>query len=162
MHVEKIAMVVALLMAVGMIVVRTKSSKKPATIKKIILPPFFMSTGALMYIVPEFRLAPSEIVESIVLGMIFSIFLIRTSAFEIKEDQIYLKRSKAFFFAIIGLFIVRTSLKFVLSSSVDLGELSGMFFLVAFAMLVPWRIAMYIQFKKLQGKLFTGNIEGTV
>ncbi len=38
----------------------------------------------------------------------------------------------------------------ILSSSIDVGELAGMFWILAFAMLLPWRIAMLIQFKKIK------------
>ena len=108
-----------------------------------------MSTGALMYIFPEFRLTPLEILESVVVGMLFSILLIKTSKFEIKDQDIYLKRSRAFVFILIGLLVVRIVAKLILSSSIDYGELSGMFFLLAFSMIVPWRIAMYRNYQKV-------------
>ncbi|WP_043929824.1 CcdC family protein [Bacillus sp. EB01] len=145
--------VVALGMATMAMFVRMKAAKKPATALKIIIPPIGMSTGALMYIVPEFRLTGLEIVEAVVIGMIFSILLIKTSSFEVKDEQIYVKRSKAFFFILIGLLIVRLIMKLILSATIDLGELSGMFFLLAFSMILPWRIAMYRDFKKLQNEL---------
>ncbi|WP_053366275.1 CcdC family protein [Bacillus sp. FJAT-27245] len=147
--------------AVGMatiaMFVRMKAAKKPASIKKIILPPVFMSSGALMYIVPQFRLTSLEIVEAVIVGMLFSILLIKTSAFEIKGNEIYLKRSKAFFFILVGLLVVRIIMKAILSTTIDYGEVSGMFFLLAFSMIVPWRIAMYRDFKKLQIKLMNSN-----
>lgn len=133
--------------------VRMKAAKKPASIKKIILPPVFMSSGALMYIVPQFRLTSMEVLEAVIVGMLFSILLIKTSAFEIKGDQIYLKRSKAFFFILVGLLVVRIIMKTILSATIDFGEVSGMFFLLAFSMIVPWRIAMYRDFKRLQKQL---------
>ncbi|MCD4839553.1 cytochrome c biogenesis protein CcdC [Neobacillus sedimentimangrovi] len=129
--------------------VRMKAAKKPTNVRKIIMPPFFMSTGALMYVVPEFRLTPLEMLESIALGMIFSILLIKTSKFEIRDNEIYLKRSKAFIYILVGLLIFRLGLKSILSSTIDFGELSGMFFLLAFSMIVPWRLAMYLSYKKL-------------
>ena len=133
--------------------VRMKAAKKPASIKKIILPPVFMSSGALMYIVPQFRLTSMEVLEAVIVGMLFSILLIKTSAFEIKGDQIFLKRSKAFFFILVGLLVVRIIMKTILSATIDFGEVSGMFFLLAFSMIVPWRIAMYRDFKRLQKQL---------
>ncbi|ALC90903.1 hypothetical protein AM500_14775 [Bacillus sp. FJAT-18017] len=145
--------VVALGMATMAMFVRMKAAKKPATALKIIIPPIGMSTGALMYIVPEFRLTGLEIVEAVVIGMLFSILLIKTSSFEVKDEQIYVKRSKAFFFILIGLLIVRLIMKLVLSATIDFGELSGMFFLLAFSMILPWRIAMYREFKKLQNEI---------
>ena len=140
-------------MAIGVLFIRLKASKKPASVKKIILPPIFMSSGALMYFVPQFRLTPMEILEAVVVGMFFSIFLVKTSKFEIQGNDIYLKRSKAFVFILIGLLIIRIVMKSVLSSTIDLGQLSGMFFLLAYSMIVPWRIAMYANYKKLYREL---------
>jgi len=148
-----VSTIAAVIMALGVFAIRMKASKKPATLKKIILPPIFMSTGALMYVFEPFRLTGIEIIEAVLLGMFFSIFLIMTSRFEIKDEQIYIKRSKAFVFVLLGLIVVRTLLKFILSSSIDIGEIGGMFFLIAFSMIVPWRLSMYYQYKKLERNL---------
>lgn len=145
----------AICMAIFAIFIRMKASKRPATAKKIILPPIFMSTGALMFIVPAFRVTPLEIIEAVGVGVLFSILLIKTSKFEIKDSQIYLKRSKAFVFILIGLLLVRITGKMILSSTIDYGQLSGMFWILAFGMLVPWRIAMFKNFRKLERELQT-------
>ncbi|MDR9795135.1 DUF1453 family protein [Aeribacillus pallidus] len=145
--------ITAVLMGIFVIMIRTKAAKKPATAKKIILPPIFMSTGALMYLFPQFRITPMEILEALTVGLIFSIFLIKTSTFEVRGEEIYLKRSKAFVYILIGLLVVRILLKSYLSASIDVGELSGMFWLLAFGMIVPWRIAMFISYKKLKNQL---------
>ena len=71
-----VSTIAAIVMALAVFAIRMKASKKPATLKKIILPPFFMSTGALMYVFEPFRLSGTEIVEAVLLGMFFSIFLI--------------------------------------------------------------------------------------
>lgn len=133
--------------------VRMKAANKPASVKKIILPPVFMSSGALMYIVPEFRLNSMEIIEAVVVGMLFSILLVKTSKFEIRDKEIYLKRSKAFIFILVGLLVVRLVAKTILSSEIEFGQLSGMFFLLAFSMIVPWRVAMYRSYMKLYKEL---------
>ncbi|MCL6570648.1 MAG: cytochrome c biogenesis protein CcdC [Bacillus sp. (in: Bacteria)] len=134
--------------------IRMKSAKKPTNALKIIMPPLFMSSGALMYVVPQFRLTPMEMIEVVIVGMLFSILLIKTSKFEIRENNIYLKRSKAFIFILVGLLVVRLVLKSILSTSIDFGQLSGMFFLLAYSMIVPWRIAMYLDYKKLFNQLY--------
>ena len=139
----------AVFMGFFVLFVRMKAAKKPANVKKIILPPVFMSSGALMYVVPEFRLTPMEILEAVIVGMLFSILLIKTSKFEVRDNDIYLKRSKAFVFILVGLLVVRLVAKSILSSTIDFGQLSGMFFLLAFSMIVPWRIAMYRSYMKL-------------
>lgn len=148
-----ISTVIATIMALGVIFVRIKAAKKPTSLKKIVLPPFFMSTGALMFFLPEFRLTGSEVLEAVCIGMFFSIFLIKTSKFEIVDNDIYLKRSKAFVFILLGLLIVRIIMKLYLSTSIDVGQLSGMFFLLAFSMIVPWRLAMYFSYMKMKRQL---------
>lgn len=145
-----VSTVVALGMGTFVTIVRAKSAKKPASVKKILLPPLFMSTGALMFLFPFFRVTLSEFLEALIVGMIFSIVLIKTSKFERRDDDIYLKQTKAFIFILIGLLIIRVIAKIVLSSTIDVGTLSGMFWILAFGMIVPWRITMYLQFKKLQ------------
>lgn len=147
------SVVIAALMGLAVIVVRMKAQNYPTNTKKIVLPPFFMATGALMYVVPYFRLDGGEIIEAILVGLFFSLFLIFTSNFEIKDNQIYMKRSKLFPFILITLLIIRTVGKFFLSDSIDPGQLAGMFFLLAFSMIVPWRIAMYFKYKKLKNQL---------
>lgn len=143
----------ALGMGIMAMIVRSKSAKKPASAKKIILPPLFMSTGALMFVFPFFRVAPIQIGEALLVGVLFSTVLIWSSKFEIRDGDIYLKQSKAFVFILIGLLLIRVVGKVVLSSTIDIGELGGMFWILAFGMIVPWRLAMYLQYKKLQGRL---------
>lgn len=133
--------------------VRMKAAKRPATARKIILPPIFMSTGALMFIFPMFRVGILQVFEALAVGMLFSILLIRTSKFEIRDQDIYLKRSKAFIYILVGLLVVRLIAKMILSNSIDVGELGGMFWILAFGMIVPWRIAMYVEYKKLYSQL---------
>ena len=141
--------IMAIFMGTFVLIMRLKAQKRPVTAKKIIIPPLAMSTGALMFIFEEFRVTPIEILEAAALGVVFSIVLIKTSKFEWKENDIYLKASKAFPFILIGLLVFRIILKLVLADNFDVGELAGMFFILAFSMLVPWRIAMLVQYKKL-------------
>ncbi|MFX3674840.1 MAG: CcdC family protein [Paenisporosarcina sp.] len=145
--------VLAVIMGSIVMTIRAKASKKPANAKKIILPPLFMSTGALMFVFEFFRVHPLQILEALVVGLLFSTVLIWTSKFEVRDGDIYLKQSKAFVFILIGLLAIRLIAKLILSSTIDVGELSGMFWLLAFGMIVPWRIAMLIQFKRLEKTL---------
>ncbi|PLR77131.1 hypothetical protein CU633_12260 [Bacillus sp. V3-13] len=140
-------------MAILVMFIRIKAASKPVTARKIILPPIFMSTGALMFLFPVFRVTPLEIIEASTVGMLFSILLIKTSRFEIRKNKIYLQRSKAFVFILIGLLIIRIIGKTVLSASIDYGELSGMFWILAFGMIVPWRVAMYLSYRKLYSEI---------
>ncbi|SEP60502.1 Membrane protein CcdC involved in cytochrome C biogenesis [Piscibacillus halophilus] len=136
--------------AVTMIIVRSRASKKPATVKKIIIPPLAMSTGALMFIFPYFQVSWLQVLEAISVGVLFSILLIWTSNFEIKGKDIYLKPSKAFVFILVFLLLFRIVLKIYLGQGISVGETSGMFYLLAFGMLFTWRVAMLIKFMKIK------------
>lgn len=144
--------VVAMFMAITMIFYRLKVAEKPASVKKIILPPLFMSTGALMFLFPIFQVSWLQAIEALAVGMFFSIFLIKTSKFEIRNQNIYLIPSKAFAFILFGLLGIRIIAKLILNSQISLGETSGMFFLLAFGMIATWRLAMLYKFKKLETK----------
>ncbi|MGP4059930.1 CcdC family protein [Halobacillus sp. H74] len=145
--------IVAACMATGMIFIRLRASRQPASVKKIILPPFFMSTGALMFIFPEFRVQWSQVIEALLVGVIFSFFLIRTSKFEVRGGDIYLKPSKAFVFILFGLLILRVIFKLIIGQHVSFGETSGMFFLLALGMILTWRLAMLRQYLQLEKNL---------
>ncbi len=149
MFVQIASLLVGLLFAVSIIIVRMKAANQPTNSKKIILPPFFMSTGFLMFLAPSVRVPWSEWGEAILVGLVFSVFLIKTSKFEIKKEAVYLKRSKAFIFILVGLLIIRTVMKIYLEKTINLPQMSGLFFTLAFGMLLPWRIAMYVQYKRL-------------
>lgn len=152
----------AVLMAIFAMFVRMKSAKKPVSAKKIILPPIFMSTGGLMFIFPMFRVTPLELVEAVSVGFLFSLLLIKTSKFEIRDNEIYMQQSKAFIYILVGLFIIRLIAKSILSTTIDIGALGGMFWLLAFAMIVPWRVAMYRNYRKLQEQLMESFPQRTV
>ncbi|QDP40290.1 CcdC family protein [Radiobacillus deserti] len=145
--------VVGAAMATSMIFVRLKASKKPTNAVRIILPPLFMSTGAFMFVVPMFRVEWSQVLEAICVGVLFSILLIRSSQFQIKDNDIYLVPSKQFAFILIGLLIVRIILKLIVGHTISVGETSGMFFLLAFGMIVSWRIAMLVKYSRIKKTL---------
>ncbi|MGP7817825.1 CcdC family protein [Niallia sp. 01092] len=145
--------VIAVFMGLFFMFIRMKAAKKPVSAKKIILPPIFMSTGALMFLFPYFTVSGKEVIEAMIIGMLFSLLLIKTSNFEIKDKDIYLKKSRAFVFILFGLLAIRIIAKISLSSSIDVGQLSGMFWILAFSMIVPWRISMYLQYRKLYKQL---------
>ncbi|MCM3789537.1 cytochrome c biogenesis protein CcdC [Domibacillus indicus] len=148
-----ISSLAAVMMGLGALFVRMKAAKKPTSARKIIMPPLFMSTGALMFVFPMFRVTPLELLEAAAVGCLFSLLLIKTSNFEIRGHDIYLKRSKAFPIILMSLLVIRIIGKLVLSTTIDIGQLGGMFFILAFAMILPWRMAMYKKYITLKRQL---------
>src|SRR5690554_1177551 len=106
-------------MASFWIVVRLKASKKPASIKKIILPPIMMSTGAWMFIIPEFRVGWTQVLEALIIGVVCSIFLIKTSKFEVQGKEIYLIPSRAFPIILFSLLFIRLIFKLIVGSYIS-------------------------------------------
>lgn len=149
----------ALMMGIFAMFLRMKAAKQPTNVKKIILPPVFMSTGALMFLVPMFRITPAQVLEAFAVGTLFSILLIRTSKFEVRDNEIYLQRSKAFIYILIGLLLLRLIMKSILGQYISFGETSGMFFILAFGMILPWRLAMLYSYKKLEKTLLKNNMQ---
>ena len=156
-----IPIVLALVMGGIALLVRMKAAKKPASLRKIILPPIFMSTGFLMFLYEPTRPASLQVAEALAVGAVFSIFLIITSKFEIRDGKIFLQRSKAFMFILMGLLIIRVAFRAFLGKDINPEELSGMFFLLAYGMILPWRIAMYVSYRKIEKQL-TNSDERTI
>lgn len=151
--------IVAACMATMMIFIRVRTAESPTSVKRIILPPLFMSTGALMFVFPMFRVPWNNVLEALIIGIIFSFFLIKFSKFEIRNGAIYLIPSKAFIFILFGLLIIRIIIKVIIGSTISFGETSGMFFLVGFGMILTWRLAMLIKYNRLKKELISTRLQ---
>jgi membrane protein CcdC involved in cytochrome C biogenesis len=144
----------AVFMATLVVFYRIRETKKPVTAKKIIIPPLGMSTGFFMFVYPPTRIPLSWALTSFFIGVIFlSIPLIRTSTFEQMGSKIYLKRSRAFLVILISLFIIRLILHNYIELHISLLQTGAIFFILAFGMLLPWRLTMFFQFKKLEKEI---------
>ncbi|GAA3717564.1 cytochrome c biogenesis protein CcdC [Salinicoccus jeotgali] len=154
MNIESIlftaASIMAVIMGIGAIIVRQRAAKRPLTLRKIIIPPVMMSTGALMYVFPYFRLSSSEILEAVAMGLIFSVLLVITTRYEQKDGALYVRQSKLFPVILAGLLVLRIILKTILSMSISPGEIGGMFFLLAFVMIIIWRLSMLMKLKQYE------------
>ncbi|QXE03202.1 CcdC family protein [Terribacillus sp. DMT04] len=140
-------------MGLAVAMIRMRAAARPVTAKKIILPPLFMSTGALMFLFPVFRVPWWEVWSSLGVGVIFSSLLILTSNFEVRDEAIFLKPSKAFAVILVGLVFVRVLLKVAIGQTIEIGTMGGVFFLLAFGMIVSWRIAMFWKYKRLERRM---------
>ncbi|WP_307728721.1 CcdC family protein [Alkalicoccobacillus plakortidis] len=114
-----------------------------------------------MFLYEPTRPASLQVAEALAVGAVFSIFLIITSKFEIRDGKIFLQRSKAFMFILMGLLIIRVAFRAFLGKDINPEELSGMFFLLAYGMILPWRIAMYVSYRKIEKQL-TNSDERTI
>ncbi|QAY68564.1 CcdC family protein [Paenibacillus protaetiae] len=148
---QVISIVVSLLLGSAIIFLRMKGTKRPTTLRKIIIPPLGMSTGALMFISPLTRVPWLWALITFALGLfVFSVPLILTTRLERVGPEIYVRRSKIFAFIIIGLLILRLALHGVVEEYMTIAQTAGLFFLLAFGMIIAWRISMLFGYMKLQ------------
>lgn len=145
-------------MALLAVFVRSRASRKPASAAKIIMPPLGMSTGFLMFLFPFTRIPLSWGVIAFALGaVILSYPLIRTSKLEIVDGHIYLQKSRQLVIVLLGLLTLRLALHSYIEQFITLPQTGAVFFTLAFGMLLPWRLAMYAQFRKLEAQLRRQN-----
>ncbi|AJY74614.1 CcdC family protein [Paenibacillus beijingensis] len=148
-----LSIVVSLLAGLAIVMLRVRATNKPTTARKIIIPPLGMATGFLMFVVPETHIPWSWALGAFAAGvLLFSLPLIQTSKMEWVGDDIFLRRSKAFIYIILGLLIVRLLLHDIVERYVSVYQTASVFFLLAFGMLVPWRLAMLQRYRKLQNE----------
>jgi membrane protein CcdC involved in cytochrome C biogenesis len=145
---------IVLIFAIMVIVIRIRATNKPTHAKKIILPPLGMSTGFLMFLYPPTHIPLTWGLTAFTTGAVFlSIPLIQTSKLQVVDQQIYLKRSRAFIFILIILLVIRLSLHTYMAQQITLFQTAALFFVLAFGMLLPWRLVMYYQYQRLQKQL---------
>jgi membrane protein CcdC involved in cytochrome C biogenesis len=144
-----IGLAVGLCMAMFVMVVRLRAAKKPVSMKKIIIPPIAMSTGFAMFFFPgTVSPLPYDII-AFFTGTLLSIPLILSSKFEVKGNEIYLKRSRAFIAILLFLVVIRSGIKLWIGDSISAMQSAGLFFILAFGMILTWRIAMLIKYRQL-------------
>ncbi|SDX95762.1 CcdC family protein [Paenibacillus sp. CF384] len=147
-HVASI--VVTLLSGVAVMFLRLRASNRPTTMRKIIIPPIGMSTGFLMFVAPVTHVPWLWAITAFAVGaVLFAYPLIRTSKLERVGETIVLKRSKMFIFILLGLLIVRLLVHNVVEQAVSIPQTGALFFVLAFGMIVVWRIAMLQSYLKL-------------
>lgn len=138
-----------LFMALFALFIRLRAAKKPLSVKKILMPPLGMSTGFLMFVVPDTHIPLTYALLAFTVGLLFSSLLIRTTKMESVNGDIYVKQSKAFMFILLGLLAIRIVLHDYVQHYVTVMQTGGIFFILAFGMIMPWRVAMFFQFRRL-------------
>jgi membrane protein CcdC involved in cytochrome C biogenesis len=58
-------------------------------------------------------------------------------------------RSSAFFVVVVVLAVVRYAARGYLDSLISLEQTAGLFFVLAFGMILRWRMSMYLEYRRL-------------
>lgn len=141
----------AISMAIVIIIYRVQETKKPTNARRILLPPLGMSTGFAMFFYAPTQIPWLWALGAFLAGMIFlAPPLIYTSQFKIINGEVYLQRSKSFIVIILALFALRFGLHNYVEHHISFFQTGSVFFILAFGMLLPWRLTMYRRFKGLK------------
>jgi membrane protein CcdC involved in cytochrome C biogenesis len=158
-HAAWMSSVIVVLFALTVIFVRLKASKSPTSAKKILIPPLGMSTGFLMFVAPQTHVRWSYAGLAILVGLLLSFPLVATSKMYVSGGDIYLKRSKGFVVVLLVLLVLRLVLHQYIQEYVTIPQTAALFFVLAFSMLLPWRIVMYLNYRRLLAQARQQNLQ---
>ena len=134
----------------GVLVWRWHETRTPVTAKKIVIPPLAMATGLGMFVAPPMRVPWLWALVAFVLGaLVLAIPLIRSSRLERDGDVVMMRRSPGFLLILLGLLALRIALHEWVGRYVSATQTAALFFLLAFGMIVRWRVGMYLGYRKL-------------
>jgi membrane protein CcdC involved in cytochrome C biogenesis len=141
----------SLLGAAVIFVWRKRETQRPVTERAIVIPPLGMATGFSMFVIlPATRIPWTWALCAFAIGaLVLSYPLIRTSRLHREGDVVMLQRSKAFLWVFVGLFAIRFAARAYVEDYVSTLQTGALFFVLAFGMIVRWRIAMYREYKQL-------------
>lgn len=142
--------IVAVLGLLGVLAWRIREGRTAVTVKKIIIPPLGMATGFSMFLVPAFRVPWTWAAAAFLIGMVALAYpLLITSRLIRDGDAIMMQRSNAFFLVVIGLAAIRFFARGYLDSVMSMQQTGGLFFVLAFGMILRWRMRMLSEYRAL-------------
>src|SRR5947209_2573318 len=116
---------------------RIRETQRAVTPRAIVIPPIGMSTGFCMFLAPQTRVPLAWAACAFVLGaLVFALPLIHSSTLTRRGDAVYMQRSPAFLWILLGLFIVRLALRSYVEHLVTPVQTGALFFVLAFGMIV--------------------------
>ena len=135
---------------VGVMIWRYREGRTAVTARKIIIPPLGMATGFCMFFSPQFRVPLLWAAIAFLIGAILLAWpLLATSRLERTGDAIMMRRSSAFFGVVVALAAIRYFARGYFDSILTLQQTAGLFFILAFGMILRWRLKMLSQYRTL-------------
>jgi membrane protein CcdC involved in cytochrome C biogenesis len=111
-----------------------------------------MSTGFSMFIAPAFRVPWTWGLAAFAFGAIALAYpLLASSSLTREGDGIMMRRSNSFIAVILGLAALRLALRSYVGAFVSAPQTAGLFFVMAFGMILRWRGWMLLEYRRLTG-----------
>jgi membrane protein CcdC involved in cytochrome C biogenesis len=103
-----------------------------------------------MFVVPGFRVPWTWALAAFAIGaLLLAEPLIRTSRLTLAGDAVMMHRSRAFFLVVIVLAVVRFAARGYLDKLITYQQSAGLFFILAFGMILRWRVNMYLEYRRV-------------
>jgi len=148
---------VAVLGFLGVLAWRIREGRTAVTIRKIVIPPLGMATGFSMFVVPMFRVPWTWAAVAFLLGaIVLAIPLIRTSRLKVVGNTVMMHRSASFFVVLIVLGIIRILAHSYLDTIMSVQQTAGLFFILAFGMILHWRTNMLFEYRRVTSARLPG------
>jgi len=129
---------------------RLREARRAVSLKKIVIPPLGMATGFSMFLVPAFRIPWTWAGLAFAIGAVLLAWpLLLTTRLERQGEAIMMKRSSAFLIVLLALAAIRFLARGYFDTILTAQQTAGMFFILAFGMIVIWRGKMLMDFRKL-------------
>lgn len=142
--------VVSLVGLAGVLAWRVREGRTAVTVRKIVIPPLGMATGFSMFLVPAFRVPWLWALVAFLIGAVLLAWpLLATSRLIKTGDAVMMQRSSAFFAVVIVLAAIRYFARNYFDSMMTLEQTGGLFFILAFGMILRWRLKMLQQYRTL-------------
>lgn len=140
----------------GMVAVlawRLRETRTAVTRRKIVIPPLGMATGFCMFFVPAFRMPLMWAVAAFLIGYVALAYpLLLTTRLIRQGDAVMMQRSSAFLVVILVLAVIRFLARGYFDTILTAQQTAALFFVLAFGMILRWRVKMLIDFRKLTGE----------
>jgi len=134
----------------GVLAWRIREGRTAVTMRKIVIPPLGMATGFCMFLVPAFRVQWLYAGVAFLLGaLVLAYPLVKTSRLKWQGDQVMMHRSASFFIVMVALAIVRIVAHSYLDAIMSIQQTAGLFFVLAFGMILRWRVSMLLEYRRL-------------
>jgi len=140
--------------AVAVIIWRLRETRTAVSLRKIVIPPLGMATGFSMFIDSAFRVPWTWALTAFLTGAVVLAWpLLLTTRLEREGETVRMRRSSAF----LGVIFVLAGIRFFARSYFDhiltTQQTAGIFFILAFGMILIWRAKMLVDYRRLTSNL---------
>ena len=136
--------------AIVVIMWRLREARTAVSLRKIIIPPLGMATGFSMFVDSAFRVPWTWAGIAFLMGaMVLAWPLLLTTRLERQGKTVRMRRSSAFLVVILVLAVIRILARGYFDAILTPQQTAGVFFILAFGMIVIWRAKMLMDFRRL-------------